>query len=62
LKKNLRAKATEVCVDYLEPFRKKEKELLTRDVYVKDILTKGAARARIIAETTMKEVREKMGL
>jgi len=51
-----------VCVDYLEPFRRKQKELQTRDVYVKDILNKGASRARIIAETTMKEVREKMGL
>jgi len=51
-----------VVVDYLEPFRRKQKELQTRDVYVKDILSKGASRARIIAETTMKEVREKMGL
>ena len=51
-----------VVIDYLEPFRRKQKELQTRDVYVKDILAKGATRARIIAETTMKEVREKMGL
>jgi tryptophanyl-tRNA synthetase len=51
-----------VVVDYLEPFRRKQKELLTRDVYVKDILSKGAARARIIAQSTMQEVREKMGL
>jgi len=51
-----------VCVDYLEPFRRKQKELQTRDVYVKDILAKGASRAKTIAETTMKEVREKMGL
>jgi len=51
-----------VVVDYLEPFRRKQKELVTRDVYVKEILNKGASRARIIAETTMKEVREKMGL
>lgn len=51
-----------VVVDYLEPFRRKQKELQTRDVYVKDILQKGASRARIIAETTMAEVREKMGL
>jgi tryptophanyl-tRNA synthetase len=52
----------EVVINYLEPFRRKQKELQTRDVYVKDILEKGAYRARIIAETTMKEVREKMGL
>jgi len=51
-----------VLVDYLEPFRRKQKELQTRDVYVKEIINKGASRAKIIAETTMKEVREKMGL
>ncbi|MCX6723070.1 MAG: tryptophan--tRNA ligase [Candidatus Staskawiczbacteria bacterium] len=51
-----------ILVDYLEPFRRKQKELETRDVYVKDILEKGASRAKIIAETTMAEVREKMGL
>ena len=51
-----------IVIDYLEPFRRKQKELQTRDVYVKDILAKGASRAKIIAETTMKEVREKMGL
>jgi tryptophanyl-tRNA synthetase len=53
--------ATEL-VNYLEPFRRKQKELQTRDVYVKEILNKGASRAKIIAETTMKEVRSKMGL
>jgi len=51
-----------VVIDYLEPFRRKQKELQTRDVYVKDILTKGASRARIIAQSTMQEVRSKMGL
>lgn len=51
-----------ILIEYLEPFRRKQKELQTRDVYVKDILAKGASRAKIIAETTMKEVREKMGL
>lgn len=51
-----------VLINYLEPFRRKQKELSTRDVYVKEILNKGASRAKIIAETTMKEVREKMGL
>ncbi|MEK7658475.1 MAG: tryptophan--tRNA ligase [Patescibacteria group bacterium] len=49
-------------VDYLEPFRRKQKELQTRDVYLKEILNKGKTRARIIAETTMQEVHEKMGL
>ena len=52
----------EVLINYLEPFRRKQKELQTRDVYVKEILNEGASRAKIIAESTMKEVREKMGL
>ena len=52
----------EVVVNYLEPFRRKQKELQTRDVYVKEILDQGASRARSIAQATMKEVKEKMGL
>lgn len=51
-----------VTVNYLEPFRRKQKELLSREVYVQEILNKGKARAKIIAQTTMQEVREKMGL
>lgn len=52
----------DIVINYLEPFRRKQKELSTRDVYVQEILTKGASRAKIIAETTMQEVRKKMGL
>jgi tryptophanyl-tRNA synthetase len=52
----------EVVVNYLEPFRRKQKELQTRDVYVKEILNKGASRAKIIAENTMQEVKSKMGI
>ena len=52
----------EVVINYLEPFRRKQKELQTRDVYVKELLNKGKSRAETIAKTTMQEVREKMGL
>jgi tryptophanyl-tRNA synthetase len=51
-----------VVVDYLEPFRRKQKELQTRDVYIKEILAKGALRATTIAQTTMAEIKSKMGL
>ncbi len=51
-----------VVIDYLEPFRRKQKELLTREVYVQEILKQGQARALIIAQSTMAEVRSKMGL
>ena len=49
-------------IDYLEPFRRKQKELASREIYVKEILNKGNGKAKIIAETTIQEVREKMGL
>ena len=52
----------EVVVNYLEPFRRKQKELLTREVYVQEILKQGAAKASTIAKATMQEVKEKMGL
>lgn len=51
-----------ITTDYLEPFRRKQKELLSREVYVKEILNKGQSRALTIAQSTMQEVREKMGL
>jgi len=51
-----------VVVDFLEPFRKKRKEMAARDVYIKEILTRGREKAQRIAQTTMQEVKEKMGL
>jgi len=51
-----------VIINYLEPFRRKQKELLSREVYVQEILKKGQARAETIAKDTMQEVRSKMGL
>jgi tryptophanyl-tRNA synthetase len=52
----------EALINYLEPLRRKRKELLTREVYVNDILKKGAAKAQIIATQTMCEVKIAMGL
>lgn len=52
----------EALVNYLEPFRRKQKELLTREVYVQEILRQGQTRAQSIAQQTMKEIKEKMGL
>ncbi|MFA4998406.1 MAG: tryptophan--tRNA ligase [Candidatus Paceibacterota bacterium] len=58
LKKSL----AELLTDSLEPFRKKRKELLTREVYVNEILEQGRKKAQIIAESTMSSVKKKMGL
>lgn len=58
LKKSL----AELLIDSLEPFRRKRKELLQREVYVKEILEQGRKKAQVIAQSTMAEVRQKMGL
>ena len=51
-----------VLIEKLEIFRRKRKDLLLREDYIKDILEKGAKRAQIIAQSTIEEVRKKMGL
>ncbi len=51
-----------LLIDSLEPFGKKRKELLQREVYVKEILEQGRKKAEIIAQSTMAEVRQKLGL
>ena len=53
---------SKTVIDGLEPIRRKRKEFLNRDVYVKEILNKGAKRAQVLASSTMDEVRKNMGL
>ena len=48
--------------DDLAPFREKRAEIAKRPGYVDEVLSEGARRARAIAEETIVEVREKMGL
>jgi tryptophanyl-tRNA synthetase len=52
----------ELLINSLEPFRRKRKELLAREVYIKEILNQGAKRAQVIAQSTIQQVRQKMGL
>ncbi len=52
----------DLLINALEPFRRKRKELLAREVYVQEILAKGRKKAQILAQSTMNEVRQKMGL
>ena len=49
-------------INSLEPFRKKRKELLKREVYVKEILKQGERKAQVIAQSSMQDVKKKMGL
>jgi len=51
-----------VLINSLETFRKKRKELSTRDVYIKELLNRGRNRAQTIAQSTMQEIKTKMGL
>ena len=52
----------EVVVNYLEPFRRKQKEFSAREIYVEEILNQGKNKALVIAQETMQEVKSKMGL
>jgi len=58
LKKSL----TQLLIDSLEPFRQKRKALLAREVYIRETLKVGAKRAKVVAESTMTETRQKIGL
>jgi len=58
----LKKEMAELLVDKLEPFRRKKKELQSRDLYLKEILKHGAKKARSIASQTMEDVRSKLGL
>ena len=53
---------SELLIEKLESFRRKKKEYLIRQVYVKEILEQGRKRAEVIAQSTMADVRKKMGL
>ncbi len=48
-------------IKILKPFREKKEKLLSREVYIEEILKKGERKARIIAQSTIKSVRKKMG-
>jgi tryptophanyl-tRNA synthetase len=60
--KNFKEELADLVVEKLEPFRKKREELLSREVYVKEILKQGEKKALTIAQSKMSEVRRKMGL
>lgn len=53
---------TDLLILKLEIFRRKRKELLSREVYVKEILGQGTRRAQNLAQSTIQNVRKKMGL
>ena len=52
----------EDIANYFKDFREKRKELEKNPKKIKKILDEGAEKARVIAQETMKEVKEKVGL
>jgi len=52
----------QLLITNLEPFRKKKKEFLSREVYLREILNRGAKKAQILAQSNVQEVKKKMGL
>ena len=59
---DLKKSLVKLLTNELEPLRKKRKELLNRQSCVEEILNQGERKARAIAQSTMEDVREKMGL
>lgn len=59
---NFKKYLAELLINSLEPFRKKRKELLQREVYLKEILEQGRKRAQSIAVSTLENAKKKMGL
>ena len=55
-------KITELLIGEICPIGKEIKKLMNDETYLRDILNKGAGKARIIAEENLKNVREKVGL
>jgi tryptophanyl-tRNA synthetase len=55
-------KLADLLIKELEPLRKKRKELLSRQVYIEEILDQGQRKAKTIAQETMAEVKKKTGL
>ena len=53
---------TELLISEICPIGSEIKKLLNDKTYLKEVLNKGAEKARIIAEENLKNIREKIGL
>lgn len=59
---DLKNELADLLITELEPFREKKKALMNREVYLMELLARGARKAKPQAEATMKEVRSSVGL
>jgi len=55
-------KLAELLIEKLSYFRKKREEFSKREIFIKEVLEKGREKAKKIAQKTMEEVKEKIGL
>ena len=55
-------KLTELLISEICPIGKEIKKLINDETHLREVLNKGAEKARIIAEENLKNVREKVGL
>ena len=58
----VKKRLAELTVDYFKPYRRKRAELEDNLDYVRQVLAKGAERARAVATETLARVREAVGL
>lgn len=59
---DLKKAVAETIIKLVEPIQEKLKELEANPSYVAEVITAGTARARALAQATMKEVKQKCGL
>jgi tryptophanyl-tRNA synthetase len=59
---DLKAELAEAIYAELEPIQQKRKELESQPGYVDQVIMQGAQKARVVAEKTVFEVKQKMGL
>ena len=52
----------ELIIDYFKPYQQKRAELENNIDYVKEVLAKGAERAKAVAANTLAEARKAVGL
>lgn len=52
----------EVCVESLKPIREKFNRLMSHEDHLKDVINQGALKARAVAEKTLTQVKETIGL
>ncbi len=59
---DMKKKLAEDMIEFIRPIRQRVESILKDDDYIRDVMVKGAEKARASAEVTMDKVREAIGL